>query len=53
MLLIYDEEDDTVRQEASRIRQNIAALTKDAALLETLASSSTHSSNRTLSLIHI
>lgn len=42
MVLILDSENDTVRQEANRIRQNIAALTKNAALLETLASSSTH-----------
>lgn len=42
MLLISDDENNTVQQEVNRIRQNIAALTKNAALLETLASSSTY-----------
>ncbi|CAM9751468.1 unnamed protein product, partial [Scytosiphon promiscuus] len=40
MLLISDDEDEAVRQEAGRIRSKIATLTRDAARLEALASTS-------------
>lgn len=44
MLLISDDEDNAVRQEASRIREHIAVLTRNAARLEALSSSDRTSS---------